>query len=328
MSRKIKVALAAAGVALGLASVAVAQQPPAGEPPPGQPPRVIVQPQGQPGQMPPGMQPGQMPPGMRQPPPGGRPMPGQMPRPRPMPRPEPEPAHEESHAAHHCPGHGPLDSPHAPNWWQGILMVNNEAAKFGPPDEHGHFHREDGFVTQLFYRYENEKDECDPKNQPAPFLASLLNFGVLAFVLYRFGKKPLADALLARKKQMMAEIDTATTLKDEAESRLADYEDKLDNLDDTLEQMKKDFAAQSETERQKVLSEAEDRRVRMKRDVELRIEQELKAAKQQLLLESVEAAVAAAEELLKKQIKPADLDKSADEFLVGVGAAWKSGGVS
>lgn len=335
---RLKAAFVAFGLALGLATLGagvLAQQPgdkdparlPLGE---GPPPGRVAQPGGPPGQ--PG-QPGQqgMPPGGRQfPPPGqGRPMPpggpggrGGFRPPPPAPRPEPaEAAHE--HVEHHCPGHGPLDSPHAPNWWEGILMVNNDLAKFGAKDDHGHFHREDGFVTRLFFRYENEKDECDPKNQPPPFLASVLNFGLLAFILYRFGKKPLAEALSARKKAMMQEIDTATHLKDEAEARLTDYEDKLQHLDETLEEMKRDFATQSEVERKHVLAEAEERRVRMKRDVELRIEQELKAAKQQLLQESVEAAVLAAEKLLASKIAAADQDRSADEYLAGIAAAWK-----
>lgn len=331
LASSLKGSLVALGLALGVATLgagALAQQP--GDKDPSRLPLGEVQPGGRP--MPPqGAQPGQ--PGQPGRPfvPGqgqqGRPFPGGPPPgrgPRPQPRPEPEPEHGGGHkAAHHCPGHGPLDSPHAPNWWQGLIGVNNEAAKFSAPDEHGHLHREDGFVTQLLWRYENDKDECDPKNQPPPFLAAVLNFGLLAFVIYRFGKKPLADALVARKKAMMQEIDTATNLKDEAEKRLSDYEDKLQNLDETLEQMKTDFAAQSEIERKHVLAEAEERRVRMKKDVELRIEQELKAARQQLLVEAVEKAVVAAEELLKKKVEAKDLDRSADEYLAGLGAAWK-----
>ncbi len=342
LASSLKGAIVAIGLALGIATIggaALAQQPgdkdpsklPLGEIQPGGRP---AQPGAQPGQprpiqLPPGAQPGQgrpFPPGQAGQP--GRPFPGGPPGrggPRPQPRPEPEPEHK---APHHCPGHGPLDSPHAPNWWQGLIGVNNEAAKFSPPDDHGHFHREDSFLTQLLWRYENDKDECDPKNQPPPFLAAVLNFGLLAFVIYRFGKKPLAEALLARKKAMMQEIDTATNLKDEAEKRLRDYEDKLQNLDETLEQMKADFAAQSEIERKHVLAEAEERRVRMKKDVEFRIEQELKTARQALLIEAVEKAVIAAEEVLKKSVKADDHSRSADEYLDGIGAAWKGDAVA
>ncbi|MBK8253877.1 MAG: ATP synthase F0 subunit B [Polyangiaceae bacterium] len=277
----------------------------------------------QPGQ--PGMQPRPVPrPGMQ---PGNRPgMPPGMPpgtRPQPQPVKPPPPADHGGHGAGgHCPGHGPMDSPHAPNWWQGIIGVNNDKAQFAK-DDHGHFHRTDGALTQLLWRYENAKDECDPKNQPPPFLASVLNFGLLAFVIYRFGKKPLSEALANRKKTLMQEIDNATRIKTEAEARLEDYEDKLQNLDDALEQMKKDFAQQSETERKHILAEAEERRVRMKRDVEFRLAQEEKAAKQRLLQEAVERAVAAAEEILKKKVQANDHDRLADDYLSGLDASWK-----
>lgn len=245
-----------------------------------------------------------------------------MPRPLPpRPAPPPEPEDHGHKGAHHCPGHGPTDSPHAPNWWQGILWANNDVAKF-EKDATGHFHRTDSIVTQLLYRYNNPADECDPKNQPPPFLATILNFSLLAWVLYRFGRKPLAEALASRKKAVMAEIDNATRLKEEAESRLSEYEDKLENLDETLEQMKKDYAAQGEAERKHVLAEAEERRERMKRDVEFRLAQEAKAAKQLLLQESVERAVAAAEELIRQKVEKSDLDKMADDYLAGLGAAW------
>lgn len=323
--------LAALGLALGLVarSAQVEAQPAPGDKDPSRLPLGDIQPgdrrfpPGQPGQ------PGQMQPGQ----PGGRPggFPPRPPGPRPMPRPlprtvTPEPEEHASHGAEHCPGHGPLDAPHAPNWYNGLLGVNNEAATFAK-DEHGHLHRSDGLGTQLLYRYNNEKNPCDEKNQEPPFLANLINFGILAFVIYRFGKKPLVEALAARKRTMMQEIDNATRLKREAEERLSEYEDRLQNLDEALAQMKRDYVTQGEAERKHVLAEAEERRLRMKRDVEFRLEQELKTAKAQLLQESVELAVAAAEELLTKKVGAADHERSADDYLAGLSAAWKGDAV-
>lgn len=307
-------------------SIALAQQPPAGgaQPPPGGSPRAQPMPMpGQPGQpgMPPGMRrPGGMPGGM----PGGHPpMPGTRPggarpglppgfdprnpggRPRPRPRP---PVVEEEHAKpHHCPGHGPDDAPPHVNYWHGILMANNERALKG------------GFVNQLLFRYENEKDHCDPKNEPPPLLASLINFGALAFILFRFGKKPLAEALKKRRDGIMADIDTATKLKEDAEARLEDYEEKIENIESKLDEVRAEYAQQAELERKHILAEAEERRVRMRKDAELRIEQELKAARAELLREAVVSAVAAAEDLVQKQIAARDQDKMANDYLQSIG---------
>jgi F-type H+-transporting ATPase subunit b len=310
----------ALGAALALTGgVALAQQPVAPHPMPGQPgapnrPAPGGRPMPMPGQAP-GMRPG-MPGGLPNGHPGvpgarpgqpGRPglPPGFDPR---RPRPAQHVEEEEHGGGHHeCPGHGAEDPPPPPNWWRGIFMVNNERAAKG------------GFLNELLFRYENEKNPCDEKNQPPPFLASVLNFSLLAFVLFKFGKKPLADALLKRKQGIMAEIDTASRLKEDAESRLEDLEDKLENIESKLDEVRTEYAAQAEIEKKHILTEAEERRVRVRKDAEFRIEQELKTARAELLQEAVVKAVAAAEELVAKQVAQKDQDKMAADYLATVG---------
>ena len=320
--------------ALALASaVALGQQPgqppPPGQAQPGQPGQPRPFPPGHPGV--PGMpglpgghppvilgpngrpqgQPAQ-PPGGHGRPPGARPG---MPTPR---RPQPRVQHEEHEehggGEHECPGHGADDAPPHINYWHGMLMVDNERAL------------QPGFVNQLLFRYQNPKDPCDERNEPAPYMASLLNFGLLAFVLYRFGRKPLGDALLKRKQGIMADIDTATRLKEDAEARLDDYEDKLDNIEQKLEEVRAEYAAQAEVEKTHILAEAEERRVRMRRDAEFRVDQERKAMREELLREAVVSATAAAEALIQKQMSSADQDRMATSYLATVGASLAAGG--
>lgn len=317
MKQRMKKALMAIGAAAALSGgAALAQQPRPGAPP-GQP--------AQPAQ--PGMPAGhpQMQPRPIQQLPGGHPpVPGmgQGRRPRPaLPpgfdpsrfRPRHAPAHfeEEEHgggAHHECPGHGADDPPPHMNLWHGIFMADMEKSQ-------------QGGINQLLYRYENPKDPCDPKNEPPPFLASLLNFGIVAFILYRFGKKPLAESLAKRKQTIMADIDTATKLKEDAEARLEEYEEKLENIQEKLTEVRAEYAAQAEAEKKHLLTEAEDRRVRMRKDAEFRIEQELKAARAELLREAVVSAVAAAEEMIAKQIATKDQDKMANDYLGSIGSS-------
>lgn len=326
--KKILLSISAAVALAG--GVALAQQPPPGAPPgaPGAPPGAQPGMPGRPpGPIPPGM-PGSRrplaPPGMGRPgapgglPPGHPALPGAGPGRRPgMPpgfdprgRPRPHAAAEEEHATpHECPGHGPMDPPPHMNLWHGLLMVNNEQAE------------KPGFINKLLFRYENPKDPCDHKNEPPPLLASIINFGVLAFVLYRYGRKPLAEALQKRRQGIMAEIDTATKLKEDAEERLEEYQDKIDNIESKLEEVRAEYAAQAEAERKHILAEAEDRRVRMRKDAQIRIEQELKAARAELMREAVVNAVAAAEELVAKQIAAKDQDRMANEYLQSIGTS-------
>ncbi|WP_434044847.1 MULTISPECIES: F0F1 ATP synthase subunit B family protein [Sorangium] len=322
----MKKPLRRSSIALGLTAAlvtgtALAQQP-AAQPamPPGHPPIGAAQP-GQPGAAQPGaqvparrdVQPGRpLGPGGRQLPPGHglRPPGGQLGRARPAP--PPEPTEHASHGEEHCPGHGPTDPPPHVNWWQGLIGVNNEAAAKGG-------------INALLWRYHNDKNPCDPKNQPPPFLASVLNFGLLAFIIVRFGRKPIAEALKKRKQTITQELDNASRLKQEAERRLDEYEDKLTRLEETLAELKAEHAAQAELEKAHVLAEAEQRRVRMRRDAEFRIEQELKSARAMLLQEAVQNAVTAAEELLRQRVGRDDLDRVNEEYLKAIPAAVSAG---
>ncbi|WP_437647273.1 F0F1 ATP synthase subunit B family protein [Sorangium sp. So ce362] len=315
----------ALGLAAALAAGTALAQQPAAQPalPPGHPPVGGAAQPAQPGAAQPGS-PQVLPrPRDAQPArplgPGGRPLPpghglrapqGSMQRARPAA--PPAPAEHASHGEEHCPGHGPTDPPPHVNWWQGLIGVNNEAAAKGG-------------INSLLWRYKNEKNPCDPKNQPPPFLASVLNVGLLGLILVRFGRKPIAEALKKRKQTIMQELDNASRLKQEAEKRLDDYEDKLTRLEETLAELKAEHAAQAELEKAHVLAEAEQRRLRMRRDAEFRIDQELKSARAMLLQEAVQSAVGAAEALLRQRVGAEDLDRANEEYLKAIPAAVSAG---
>ena len=299
-------------------------QPPPGQPPPGQPGQPPPGQPGRPGAQPPGQpgQPGARPPGrpgqptLKRPP--GQPAPGEPPFPGhpPIPgmnagkMPAEKPAAPEPE---HCPGHGPNDGPPHINWYQGLLGVNNAKA------------RQPGFANRLFWRYENTSDKCDVNNQPPPVLASFINFAIVAFVLFRFGKGPLADGLAKRKKTIMTEIDAATELHRAAEKRLKDYEKQLSKIETRRTELREESRIAWEAEKARLISEAEERGTRLRRDAELRVTQEMKQAEADLLNEAVDGAVAAAEELLKKRIQSTDQDRLADDFAKGLGDSLKAG---
>ncbi|WP_437927645.1 F0F1 ATP synthase subunit B [Sorangium sp. So ce291] len=325
MKKPLRNSSLALGLAAALAAGTALAQEPAPQPamPPGHPPVGAAQP-AQPGAAQPGspqlqprprdVQPGRpLGPGGRQLPPGHglRPPQGGGPG-RARPVAPPETTESASHGEEHCPGHGPTDPPPHVNWWHGLIGVNNEAAAKGG-------------INSLLWRYHDDKNPCDPKNEPPPFLASVLNFGLLAFIVVRFGRKPVAEALKKRKQTIMQELDNAARLKREAEQRLDEYEDKLTRLEETLAELKAEHAAQAELEKAHVLAEAEQRRLRMRRDAEFRIEQELKAARAMLLQEAVQGAVIAAEELLRQRVGREDLDRVNEEYLKAIPAAVSAG---
>lgn len=229
---------------------------------------------------------------------------------------EAEAAEEGAHGAHHCPGHGPTDKPARVNLYQGLLGVDNDKALRGTP------------LQRVLFRYENKDDACDPHNQPPPFAANLINFAVLVFLVGRFGRKPLAEALAKRKAGIMTEIDTATRLREQAEARLGEYEQRLETIDDKLEVARAEYRAVAEQEKARIVDEARERQARMRRDAEFRIEQELKAARIALLNEAATGAVRAAEELLKSRLSASDHEQLANDYLASIARVGATDGSS
>jgi F-type H+-transporting ATPase subunit b len=76
----------------------------------------------------------------------------------------------------------------------------------------------------------------------------------------------------------------------------------------------------AEGERERIVAEAEAKAARMSKDAEFLALQELKQVRQDLWREAVEAAVQAAQELLKTNVTSADQERLAEEYLATLGS--------
>jgi F0F1-type ATP synthase membrane subunit b/b' len=156
------------------------------------------------------------------------------------------------------------------------------------------------------------------KEQP-PYAAMLINFGLLAFVYYRFGKKPVAEALKKHRASVEKEIEEAQRIKREAEARAKTYQAKLKDLEIELGQTKLALVEAGKGDRARIVKEAEEKAVLMQKDAAFLLEQETRQMRNDLQREAVLAALAAAEEILKKKVSQADQERLAEEFLTKLG---------
>jgi F-type H+-transporting ATPase subunit b len=155
--------------------------------------------------------------------------------------------------------------------------------------------------------------------EQAPYVSQLINFGVLLAIFYIFGKKPIAEGLVARRASVAKQIEEAQKMKAEAAERAKIYQAKLDSLEADLATTKAALIEAGKGERDRIIKEAEEKAERMARDAKEQIEQEAKQMQQDLVRETVEIALAAAEEILKQKITPADHERLADEYLSSLG---------
>jgi F-type H+-transporting ATPase subunit b len=202
------------------------------------------------------------------------------------------------------------------------------AAHGSAPEEEGaedHEHHVPKFEDyNFFYGFLGERDDVEPNvlwrptGSPVPFGAMLLNSAVLYWLLIRFAKKPIADALKARKAGILRGMEEAGKMKKDAEARLADYEQKLANVDQEIERVRQDMRSAGQSERKRILAEAKEKRARMERDAQTLIGQELKSAREGLVSEMSRAALRSAEATLRSKVTAADQARLAEDYLAGI----------
>jgi F0F1-type ATP synthase membrane subunit b/b' len=160
-----------------------------------------------------------------------------------------------------------------------------------------------------------------------PFIAMLINFGILAGGYYFLGRKPIAAGLQARRDTITKDIEEAQRMKHEAEERAKTYQSKLEKLEEELAAARESLLRAGEAESERIVREAETKADRMRKDAEFLVEQELKKLRGELWRDTVEAAVGAAEELLRKRVTPADQERLAEDYLADLGGKYKAASV-
>jgi F0F1-type ATP synthase membrane subunit b/b' len=219
------------------------------------------------------------------------------------------PAHGEGHGEGHGDAHG---------------EGHGDAHGEGHGDGHGDEHVPTFHDINWFYGFLGEKEGEEPsllwrpEGMPVPFGALLLNAGILYFLLVRFGAQPVLNGLRQRKLAIMKGMEDAAAMRARAEKRLADYEQKLADIDQEVARIRREMKETGEAERARILREAKERRERMERDARTLIDQELKAAREVLLRDTVREAVKAAEEALRARINETDQQRLADEYLSAI----------
>ena len=177
---------------------------------------------------------------------------------------------------------------------------------------------------------EEEKEENAPPadinwvdfgRETPPYLAMVINFAILIAGYVYLGKKPIAQALKDRRNSIAKEIEEATRMRKEAEKRAKVYQAKLEHLEAEMKTTRETLMRAGEAERERLVVEAEAKAERMRKDAEFLVEQELKQLRVDLQRDTVEAAISAAEELLKKRVTPADQERLAEDYLADLARA-------
>lgn len=143
----------------------------------------------------------------------------------------------------------------------------------------------------------------------------VMNFVVLLVALILILRKPISQALSSRIKTIKEQLESLETQKTEAEKKLAQYNDKLSELESEAEKIIQGYIQQGNEAKAKILKEAESTAEKLQLQAKRNIEHEFNKARQELQQEVVEKSLLQAEEMLKKTISDRDQDKLVNEYL-------------
>ena len=143
----------------------------------------------------------------------------------------------------------------------------------------------------------------------------VMNFVVLLVALIFILRKPISQALSSRIKDIREQLESLETQKTEAEKQLAQYNEKLSQLESEAEKIVEGYIKQGNEAKAKILKEAQESAEKLQAQARRSIEHEFDKARQELQRDVVEKSLVKAEETLKKAITAKDQNKLVDEYL-------------
>jgi F-type H+-transporting ATPase subunit b len=142
-----------------------------------------------------------------------------------------------------------------------------------------------------------------------------INFGILAFVLIKFGGTPLKDFLQRRKEELAREIKKVEDEKEELEDQIKEALKTLEESDIRFAELKARGIEQGEKEKQKIIEKAQIQSRIMMEGAKQKVDSQIKQAKNMLRAEMVDSAIALAFERLPEVITDEDSLKFVDIYL-------------
>jgi F-type H+-transporting ATPase subunit b len=143
----------------------------------------------------------------------------------------------------------------------------------------------------------------------AHLLIVVLNFLIVAFLIYWYGRKFVPAAMRSRTESIQRALEEARAASQDANRRLAEIETRLSKLDVEIGQMQASAEKEAEGEEARIKKAAEEDVRKVVQAAEQEIATAAKQARRELMQHTADLAVA----LARKQIQ---VDSATDQALV------------
>jgi F-type H+-transporting ATPase subunit b len=147
------------------------------------------------------------------------------------------------------------------------------------------------------------------------FAWKLLNFLVMAGVIYWLAAKKVKEFFTGRREGIKTSLAEAVTAREDAEKKFREYAAKLDRATGEIDEITRMIQAQGLTEKERIIGEAGKAAEKMREEAKTRMEQEFNKASHQLRIEAVRLSAQMAEGLLQKNIRVEDHEAMVQDYI-------------
>lgn len=157
-------------------------------------------------------------------------------------------------------------------------------------------------------------DHHEPVWDYTRLAGQLVNFAIWLALLVYFVRTRAPGFLATRRASLVEGLEEARRMKEEAERKVEEYSARIDNLDAELDKMRAEMKQGGLSERDRIVKDAAARAEKMHDEAKFLVQQQIKTLREELTREAIEAAIGAAEKILREKAG-ADQERLATEYL-------------
>lgn len=142
-----------------------------------------------------------------------------------------------------------------------------------------------------------------------------VNFGILVFIIVKFGRTPIMNFLRGRKAELAREFNQIENEKKEIADKIEKSLKNLEESEKHFAKLKEKIVSKGEDRKKAIIADARQQSEFMLETAKRRVESQIRNAKREFRAELVESAVALATERLPKEVTEEDNQRLIDNYL-------------
>ncbi len=142
-----------------------------------------------------------------------------------------------------------------------------------------------------------------------------LNFAIIAFVLVKFGRKPIRDYLANRREEIDYQIKKYEQQKEAVAEKVQEATKILDDSTDRFEQIKQRIIKDGETRKQQIIERAQQESRMLLEGTQRKIQNQIVEARNLIRSELIDSAITLAEKRLPEVITADDEQKLIERYM-------------